>query len=183
MNAAEQAKLIERGNNCSTSDKLLTFYENVKTRGATPRVLAAIEERMWREFPTAARLTFGAKEEHVMEVLTRLASELTSTYDFSENKVGNHVKTGGVEISGADFLCRYLSYKNSENQGAQITLSQSSFNSELVITVDRYQTNSRADNFRNGTRFTMEEFDSAVQLYRQYLDELGMSQRPLVQPS
>ena len=112
-----------------------------------------------------------------MEVLTHLSTELRTDFDFSANKVENHIKTGGHEISGTAFLCRYISYKNADNQGAQITLEQSSFDSELLITVDRYQTNAKEHNYRNGLQFGMGQFDAAANLYRQYLEELGIPRR------
>lgn len=178
MNADDEAKVMHRAqNNPFTKDELVTFYTNAKQRGATLRVLKAIEGRLYQEHPAAARGLFGAKEEHAMEVLTRLLIDLTAVFDFTANKVGNHIKTGGDEISGAAFLCRYLSYKNSDNQGAQITLAQASFDSELVITVDRYQTNAKEHNYRDGERFTMGQFDTAAQLYRTYLNEIGVIQR------
>jgi hypothetical protein len=178
MNPEDEAKVIDRAQNKPfTKDALVTYYKNVKERDATPRALKAIEGRLYKDYPAAARALFGAKEEHAMEVLTRLSIDLATGFDFAANKVGNHVKTGGDEISGAAFLCRYLSYKNSDNQGAQITLAQSSFDSELLITVDRYQTNAKEHNYRDGERFAMGDFDAAAQLYRDYLHEIGVPRR------
>lgn len=178
MNADDEAKIIHRAENKAFSkDELVSYYENVKARGATPRALKAIEGRLRRDYPAAARSLFGAKEEHAMEVLARLSTELNADFDFTANKVENHIKTGGYEISGTAFLCRYISYKNADNQGAQITLEQSSFDSELLVTVDRYQTNAKEDNYRDGLQFSMGQFDAAANLYRQYLEELGAPRR------
>lgn len=180
MKADDEAKVIYRAeNNPFTKDQLVTYYENVKARGATPRALKAIEGRLHRDYPQAARSMFSAREEHVMEVLTRLSTDLNGDFDFNANTVKNHIKTGGDEISGAAFLCRYLSYKNDDNQGAQITLVQSSFDSELLITVDRYQTNAKEHNYRDGQQFAIGQFDAAAQLYRQYLAELGIPRRQI----
>ncbi|MGJ7918684.1 hypothetical protein ACI48D_24845 [Massilia sp. LXY-6] len=181
MNAEDEAKIIQRAeNNAFSKAELVSYYENAKARGATPRALKAIEGRLHRDYPQAARSLFGAKEEHALEVLTRLSTELNAHFDFAGNKVENHIKTGGREISGTAFLCRYVSYKNADNQGAQITLEQSSFDSELLITVDRYQTNAKQHNYRDGVPFTMGQFDDAARLYRQYLEELGIPRRQTV---
>lgn len=178
MNADDEAKVIYRTeNNAFSRDELVSYYENVRARGATPRALKAIQGRLHRDYPQAARSLFGAKEEHAMEVLTCLSTELNADFDFTANRVENHIKTGGHEISGTAFLCRYISYKNADNQGAQITLEQSSFDSELLITVDRYQTNAKKDNYRNGLQFSMGQFEAAANLYRQYLEELGIPRR------
>lgn len=178
MNTEEEAKVIYRAETSTyTKDQLVTLYENVKVRGGTARALNAIEGRLHRDFPQAARSMFSAREEHVMEVLTRLSNELNADFDFTANSVKNHIKTGGDEISGAAFLCRYLSYKNNDNQGAQITLIQSSFDGELLVTVDRYQTNAKVDNYRNGQQFAIGQFDTAAQLYREYLEELHIPRR------
>ncbi|MDN4051753.1 hypothetical protein QPK32_01470 [Massilia sp. YIM B02763] len=178
MNAHDEAKIIHRvENNAFSKDELVSYYENIKARGATPRALKAIESRLYKEYPQAARSLFGAKEEYAVEVLTRLSIALKADFDFTANKVENHIKTGGHEISGTAFLCRYLSYKNADNQGAQLTLEQATFDSELLITVDRYQTNAKEHNYRNGVQFGMGQFEAAANLYRQYLEELGIPRR------
>jgi hypothetical protein len=132
---------------------------------------------MRTDFPRAAKKKFGAKTLEVVEMLTQLYEETAAMFDLSGNTVKNHVKTGGTEQTGQEYICRYISYKNGENVGTQLTVTQLTAASELEVTVEYYQTNAGAENFRRPERFAIGEFDRAAALYRSNLLEVGVAPR------
>lgn len=160
-----------------TKAELLTFYKNVAERDGPQELLEAIEERLRRDFPAAANAAFGKKSDEAMEILTRVAEKLSQEYDMSKNTVMPHVKVGGYEQTGEQYICRYISYKNGENRGVQLTLFQLAADSELLATVGTYRTNAKKENFRDEKTYPFGELEQAVERYRGHLAELGAAPR------
>jgi hypothetical protein len=160
-------------NNTFTAASIATFYQNVKKNAGFSVALDAIKARMRTDFPGQAKKMFGAKEEEVVERLTRVAAAATRDFLLQDNRVGTHVKTGGAEISGMHFLSRYISYKNAHNQGAGLSIEQQTPESEIRVFVSRYRTNAGEGNFNDPMQFSFIEFDKAEALYRQHLAALA----------
>lgn len=178
MDSEKLAKLIESvGNKPRTKLELLTQYRNVVDCNGPRELLEAIEERLRRDFPRAANAAFGQISEEAMDILGKVAEKLSAQFDLSSNTVLSHVKVGGYEQTGQQLICRYISYKNRENMGVQLTLSQQELASEMVATVSTYRTNAKIDNFRNEKVYSMGELDQAVEHYRQHLLALGATTR------
>ncbi len=171
------ARLDSLNNGVFTKAELLSYYANVEVEDGPQELLEAIEERLRRDFPAAANAAFGKKSDEAMEILTRVADAVTSTMDLSGNVVKSHVKIGGFELKGEHYLCRYISYKNIENLGVQLMLSQLTADSEMLVRVATYRTSAKEANFRHEETFSSAELDRAVERYRAHLVDLGAQQR------
>jgi hypothetical protein len=175
MDPQKERALIERAQTASyTEAEFVTWYDNVLARGGSAALLDAIRLRMRLDFPRAAKRKFGAKTDEVVDALARLHAQLADSLDLSRNTVGGHVKTGGDEQTGKQYICRYLSYKNDRNLGSQITVTQQAADSEIVVTVDHYRVDPKRESLREPQTFPMGDFDSAAALYRKDLVELGV---------
>lgn len=175
MDPYKERELIERAQSAPyTEAEFVSWYDNVRARGGSQALLDAIKLRMRVDFPRAASKKFGAKTLEVVELLTRLREDIATRFNLANNKVGQHVKVGGDEQTGKQYICRYLSYRNDENRGAQITAIQVTAESEIQIVVDSYRTNAREDNFRQSETFSMNEFKDAALLYQSHLEKLGV---------
>ncbi len=178
MDPHKERELIKRAQSASyTEAEFVSWYDNVRARGGSQALLDAIKLRMRVDFPRAASKKFGAKTHEVVEVLTRLREEIATRFDLAENKVGQHVKIGGDEQTGKQYICRYLSFKNDENMGTQITVIQVTAESEIQVVVDYYRTNAGDDNFRQSETFSMNDFKDAALLYQRNLEKLGVGLR------
>lgn len=176
MDTQRELALIERARTAScTEAEFVTWYDNVLERGGSQALLDAIRLRLRLDFPRAAKRKFGAKTDDVVEALTRLQAELAGALDLSGNAVGNHVKTGGDEQTGKQYISRYLSYKNDRNLGSQITVIQEAADSGILVTVDYYRVDPKRASLRALRTFPMGDFDSAAALYRNNLVELGVA--------
>ena len=178
MNPIKLAARLESVNTGSfTKAELLSYYTNVEVEDGPQELLEAIEERLRRDFPAAANAAFGKKSDEAMEMLTRVADTVTSTMDLSGNVVKSHVKIGGFELKGEHYICRYISYKNKENHGVQLMLSQLTADSEMLVREATYRTSAKEANFRHEETFPHGEVDRAVERYRAHLVELGAQRR------
>jgi hypothetical protein len=174
MDPTKKAKLIANVLTAAfTKSELLSYHKNVSDLDGPEELLEAIQERLRRDFPAAANAAFGKKSDEAMEILTRIAAKLDEEFDLSKNSVKSHVKVGGYEQTGEHYLCRYISYKNEENLGIQLTLSQLSLESEMFVTVGTYRTNASKENFRDEQSFALGELEQAVEKYRGHLSHLG----------
>jgi hypothetical protein len=102
-------------------------------------------------------------------MLEKLYNSLSTSINFKYNKLKNGVKTGGRMISGEFYIDVYMSYKNSENQGAYISLTQKTINDELIVTVGRYSTHNVNSGVRNESEAGIDAFDDQVKIYQQHL--------------
>ncbi|WP_421229835.1 hypothetical protein [Aeromonas enteropelogenes] len=96
----------------------------------------------------------------------------TKSYALSNNRLKNGVKAGGLMISGEFYIDVYMSYKNIENHGVAITLTQLDIESELTITVKRYKTYGSDSGTIKVHESKMDDFDNFAQVYKEYIQEL-----------
>ena len=123
-------------------------------------------------FPRAAKRIFGAKESVANSMLEKLHKTLTHTIDFTSNKLKNGVKAGGQMISGEFYIDVYMSYKNTENEGAYISLTQKTIDDELIVTVGRYSTHNPDSGVKNECKGGVDSFDEYAKIYQNHLGEL-----------
>lgn len=174
MDPTKKARLIANVMNASfTKSELLSYHKNVSDLDGPEELIEAIQERLRSDYPAAANAAFGKKSDEAIEILTKVAAKLGEEFDLSRNTVKSHVKVGGYEQTGEHYLCRYISYKNEENLGTQLTLSQLTSESQMIITVGTYRTNATKENFRDEHLFALGELEQAVEKYRAHLSHLG----------
>lgn len=109
--------------------QLINLYNNACSKPDIDEVekeslIEAIEKNTRLRFPRAAKRIFGAKESVASQKLESLYIKLSKKYDLTHNRLKNGVKVGGRMISGEYYIDVYVSYKNFENQGAAIALTQ-----------------------------------------------------------
>ncbi len=75
-------------------------------------------------------------------------------------------------ISGEYYIDVYVSYKNTENQGAVIALTQANIDAELEVTVKRYSTHNENSGDIEKRTDTMDAFESCAKAYDEYLAEI-----------
>lgn len=132
----------------------------------------AIEKNTRLRFPRSAKRIFGAKELVANTILEKLYNSLSQSTDLTSNKLKNGVKTGGRMISGEFYIDVYMSYKNTDNQGASISLTQQKVDDELIVTVKRYSTHNSDSGIQKESDGTVDSFEDYVKIYEQYLGEL-----------
>ncbi|ANN28307.1 TPA: hypothetical protein RQK39_003528 [Vibrio vulnificus] len=157
--------------------QLINLYNNAFSKqeideAEKESLIEAIEKNTRLRFPRAAKRIFGAKESVASQKHESLYVKLASKYDFTRNRLKNGVKAGGRMISGEYYIDVYLSYKNFQNQGAAIALTQENIDAELEVTVKRYCTHNENSGEIKKRTDTMDAFESCANTYDEYLSEV-----------
>lgn len=157
--------------------QLINLYNNACSKPDIDEVekeslIEAIEKNTRLRFPRAAKRIFGAKESVASQKLESLYIKLSKKYDLTHNRLKNGVKVGGRMISGEYYIDVYVSYKNFENQGAAIALTQANIDAELEVTVTRYSTHNENSGEIEKRTDTMDAFESCAKIYDDYLAEI-----------
>jgi hypothetical protein len=170
--------LIENVNQDKYSEKqLIALYKNTNNKEGVKeeqkeRLVDAIEKNTRLRFPRAAKKIFGAKESVAMEKLEGLYKKLITSLDFSKNKLKNGVKSGGRNISGEFYIDLYMSYKNANNHGAYISLTQVTIEEELEVTVGLYSTHNSNSGIKDEKVAGIDYFEEYSKIYKNYLCEV-----------
>ena len=157
--------------------KLIVLYGNInKKEGLSEEdkevLIEAIEKNTRLRFPRAAKRIFGSKETIASTILEKLDQKLIQSIDYTSNKLKNGVKIGGQMISGEFYIDVYMSFKNSDNQGASISLTQKTIDDELVVTVRRYSTHNPDSGVKDEKKGGIDSFDYYAKIYQSHLDEI-----------
>lgn len=163
-NLFSEKELINLFNNATLNKKI---NEEDKAR-----LIISIEKNTRLRFPKSAKRIFGAKESFAESKLETLYQDLCKEFNLSNNRLKNGVKTGGLMISGESYINVYMSYRNIENHGVAITLTQPDIESELTVTVKRYKTYGSDSGTINIHESEMDDFDNCAQIYKAYIQEL-----------
>lgn len=178
MDPQREAEIVKRALEPTlTENEIAVLYHMLRCEGGTQPSLDAMEQRIRSDYPNVARTKLGLKQDPATSVLAVYFKNLSEHFDLSGNKVKNGVKPGGDARGGRSVLSRYLSYKNPQNIGTQITIVKTTANSELEVIVEYYRTNQRTSNFRRAESFTFEAFEAAAALYESYLDQLHVPRK------
>ena len=179
MDEATEEKLIKQArDNPFTAEQIASYYDNVKHRGGTGRVLDAIEARMRKDFAHAATRKFGRKDEEATEILAGILARIEQQFDLGRNELGNHIKTGGDQKTKAHNIYRYLSYRNGDKLGAQLALIKESEDSDIFAMVRFYKTLAGEDNFSDPTSYPVGDIQAYEDAYIALLDKLEVPRRP-----
>ncbi len=157
--------------------QLINLYNNANNKQSLNEedkeiLVEAIEKNTRLRFPRAAKKIFGAKESLANTMLEKLHQTLLQSIDFTSNKLKTGVKTGGLMISGEFYIDVYMSFKNSDNQGAYISLTQKTIDDELIVTVGRYSTHNPGSAVRNESKGGIDSFDEYANIYKKHLSDL-----------
>ncbi len=67
------------------------------------------------KYPRQSAKIFGNKSVAAQVLLEEFLAEIKKEFNWKSNKVKPYVKPGGSMIGGREFVCWYISYKNSNN--------------------------------------------------------------------
>ena len=160
-----------------SKEELINFFNNINENSDIDDVerealVSAVEKKMRIKFPNAAKKVLGSKSKKAQDLLTEIFNELKNNYDWSKNKVGSRVKVGGSMISGKEYVCWYLSYKNEHNFNSGFHFRQKDAESAPYLEVDLRKVGKDFDNTREVKIFPVEQKDDAVSLFKKYLDKV-----------
>lgn len=157
-----------------TDKQLTNLFGNVQSEGQISDVdrellVDAIAQKLRQTNPTKAKALFGAKDIEAIEVLTRAYDFIKSKYDLTQNTLKNGIKIGGDMINGEAYISHYLSYKNKEQWGCVISYFQESLETAPELRVKRYRTGKDQRVEPEENSFSIEQYESALELYEAYL--------------
>ena len=175
MNIQNYVQKIEA--NKYTEKELINLYNNANTKVDLKEedrefLIFAIEKNTRLRFPRAAKRIFGAKESVANKILEKLQTKLAEQLDLKKNKLKSGVKTGGRMITGEYYIDVYMSYKNVENNGAFISLTQPTLDDELQVTVGQYSTHNEDSGVKEELIGGIDCFDEYSEKYQRYLVQL-----------
>ena len=130
-----------------TKKELHTFFDNINNEYSKGKVtdyefeilIQELEKRVRITQPRLSKILFGPKDDKVRTSLSEFLDELKTTFDFSNNNVGSHVKTGGSMINGTKYIDVYISYKNKDKWHCSFAFVQDQANTNLYIMTRKYQ--------------------------------------------
>ena len=160
-----------------SKEELINFFNNTNENSdiddaEREALVNAVEKKMRIKFPNVAKKVLGSKSKKAKDLLTEIFNELKNNYDWSKNKVGSHVKVGGSMISGKEYVCWYLSYKNEHNYNSGFHFRQKNPESAPYLEVDLRKVGQESDNTREVKIFPVELKDDAVLLFKKHLDKI-----------
>ena len=120
---------------------LQSWYDNIKNYAGISDyereyLIDAVEKKIRVKFPNKAKKILGGKSAKAQEMLDEIYKSLTQEFDWSQNNVGNKVKVGGSMISGKEFVCWYISYKNDEGYSTGMHYRQLTPEDDPYLDVD-----------------------------------------------
>ena len=144
-NSKEISDIVKRVlNNIKEKDytdrELLNYYNNIISNKTITEyekevLIDQLEKTLRAKHPKRAKKMFGSKDAAAREKLKGILSELTEECEWSNNKVGSHVKVGGDQINGTSHVCAYISYKNMNAVSSELAYKQSTVDSEPFLEV------------------------------------------------
>lgn len=169
MTEEEMIRRVQEGR--YSADDLAELYKNCLHRDCSV-LLDAIHLQLWKQYPLRARKLFGPRGEKAQMLLEDVLARISEKFDLSGNKVGGHVKVGGLmRQANGYFIDLYISYKREDGEGVSLSLTQESADSNLHARVARYK--DRAEDKRQEKTYDVGEWDVAVADYQTWLSELA----------
>ena len=156
---------------------LQNWYDNIKnfvgiSEYEREYLVDAVEKKIRVKFPNKAKKILGGKSAKAQELLDEVYKTLTQEFDWSNNNVGNKVKVGGSMISGKEFVCWYISYKNDEGYSTGLHYRQKTAEDDPYLDVDYRRVGKDYENDREVKIFPVQLKDEAVNLFREYLRKI-----------
>ena len=153
---------------------LQSRYDNIKnyagiTEYEREYLVDAVEKKIRVKFPNKAKKILGGKSAKAQELLDEVYKTLTQESDWSNNNVGNKVKVGGSMISGKEFVCWYISYKNDNGYSTGLHYRQKTAEDDPYLDVDYRRVGKDFEKDREVKIFPIQLKDEAVNLFKEYL--------------
>ena len=160
--------------------ELHTFYENINNEYKKEKIteyefeilIQELEHRVRITQPRLSKILFGPKDEKVRILLREFLEELKVTFDFSNNFVGSHVKTGGSMINGTKYIDVYISYKNKDKWHCSFAYVQDDANSNLYIMIRKYQGGMMNKESVSQSNYEIEDIEKAKLVFIEHLEEI-----------
>ena len=160
--------------------ELHTFYENINNEYKKEKIteyefeilIQELEHRVRITQPRLSKILFGPKDEKVRISLREFLEELKVTFDFSNNFVGSHVKTGGSMINGTKYIDVYISYKNKDKWHCSFAYVQDDANSNLYIMIRKYQGGMMNKESVSQSNYEIEDIEKAKMVFIEHLEEI-----------
>lgn len=135
-------------------------------------IVEAVEKKMRIKFPKAAKKILGGKSAKAQELLEEIFSILKKEFDWSKSKVKDTVKPCGSMISGKEFVCWYISYKNDQGYNTGLHYKQKNSEDEPYLEIDYRKVGKEHEGDREVKIFPVELKEDALNLYRSYLSKI-----------
>ncbi len=124
------------------------------------------------KFPKKSRKILGNKSTAAQELLEEILTEIKKEFNFDKNKVGSHVKVGGSMISGKEFVCWYISYKNSKGISCGLGYHQQTANDLPYLEVLKKEVNKNSISVPIVKHYPVHSKGLAVEDFRLHLLEI-----------
>ena len=134
-----------------------------------------VEKKIRVEFPSKAKKILGGKSEKAKELLEEVMIKLLKEFDWSNNKVGTKVKAGGSMISGKEFVCHYISYKNDQGYSTGLGYHQITPKDDPFLEVDYRRVGKDYEKDREVRKFPVQLKDEAITLFKTHLSKTILS--------
>ena len=160
--------------------ELHSFYENINNEYKKGKItdyefeilIQHLEQRVRITQPRLSKVLFGPKDEPVRKLLKEFLEELKVDFDFSNNKVGSHVKTGGFMINGTKYIDVYISYKNKDKWHCSFAYVQDQVDSNPYIMTRKYQGGMMNKESVSEIIHEIENIDKAKLVFTENLEEI-----------
>ena len=153
---------------------LQSWYDNIKNYAGISDyereyLVDAVEKKLSDKFPNNAKKILAGKISKSKELLDEVFKSVTQEFDWANNNVGNKVKVGGSMISGKEFVCWYISYKNDEGYSTGLHYRQKTAEDDPYLDVDYRRVGKDYEKDREVKIFPVQLKDEAVNLFRENL--------------
>ena len=160
--------------------ELQSFYENINNEYSKGKItdfefeilIQELEKRVRITQPRLSKTLFGPKDDKVRTLLRKFLDELKVTFDFSNNYVGSHVKTGGSMINGTKYIDVYISYKNKDKWHCSFAYLQDQANSNSYIMVRKYEGGMMNKESVSQSNYEIEDIEKAKLVFIENLEEI-----------
>jgi len=153
---------------------LQSWYDNIKNFPSISEyereyLIDVVEKKIRIKFPNKAKKILGGKSAKAQEMLEEIYKTLTKEFDWSQNNVGNKVKVGGSMISGKEFVCWYISYKNNKGYSTGLHYRQITPEDDPFLEIDYRRVGKDYEKEKEIKKFPIQLKDEATDLFRDYL--------------
>ena len=132
----------------------------------------AVEKQIRVKFPNNAKKILGGKSAKAQELLEEIYKDLTQEFDWSNNNVRNKVKVCGSMISGKEYICWYISYKNDNNYSAGFAYKQMTPEQDPYLEIDYRKVGKGFEDEKKINHFRVELKDDAIKLFKEHLSKI-----------
>ena len=132
-------------------------------------LIETVEKKLRKNFPSDAKKILGSKGKKAQDLLEEVLSIIKKEFDWSNNKVGSKVKPGGSMISGKQYVCYYISYKNENNFSTGFHYTQNTPEDNPKLEIDFRKVGRKSESTKENKFFEIELKEEALILYKEYL--------------